>query len=198
MSLNISKENSIDNLIKTILSGGLVVMPTDTVFGIVSSAFNKKAIERLYEVRGRDENKPCIVLCAELSDLDKFDVKLNDFQKSVLGKVWPNSVSIVVDCPSAFWEYLHRGLKTLAFRIPKSLELREILRQTGPVLAPSANPQGKLVAKNLEEAKKYFGEKVDLYVDGEVGDKASTLISFEGNEVKILREGAVDIKNILK
>lgn len=198
MSLNISKENNINNLVETILFGGLVVMPTDTVFGIVASAFNKKTVERLYEVRGRDENKPCIILCAELSDLDKFDIKLNDFQKSVLGKVWPNSVSVVVDCPSPFLEYLHRGLKTLAFRIPKSLELRETLRKTGPILAPSANPQGKPVAKNLEEAKIYFGQKVDLYVDGEVGDKASTLISFEGNELRILREGAVDVKNILK
>jgi L-threonylcarbamoyladenylate synthase len=187
-----------NNLVESILSGGLVVMPTDTVFGIVASAFNKKTIERLYEVRGRDENKPCIILCAELSDLDKFDVKLTDFEKEVLEKVWPNSVSVVVDCPSSSLEYLHRGLKTLAFRVPKSLELRETLRKTGPILAPSANPQGKPVAKNLEEAKKYFGQKVDLYVDGEVGDKASTLISFEGNELKILREGAVDVKNILK
>lgn len=198
MSLNISKENNINNLVESILSGGLVVMPTDTVFGIVASAFNKKTVERLYEVRGRDENKPCIILCAELSDLDKFDVKLTDFEREVLEKVWPNSVSVVVNCPNYSFEYLHRGLKTLAFRIPKSLELRETLRKTGPILAPSANPQGKPVAKNLEEAKKYFGQKVDLYVDGEVGDKASTLISFEGNEVKILREGAVDVKNILK
>jgi L-threonylcarbamoyladenylate synthase len=182
-------------LVETIISGGVVVMPTDTVFGIVASAFNKEAVERLYDVRGRDKDKPCIILCSEYNDLQKFGLELNDFQKSKLKEIWPNPVSVILKCQNKSMEYLHRGVGTLAFRVPKPDKLRAILSKTGPILAPSANPQGLPIAKNLDEAKRYFGSRVDLYVDGVTGDKVSTLISFENEKVTVLREGAWKIKD---
>ncbi len=198
MVINISNYKNNSDLIKKIQSGALVVMPTDTVFGFITSAFSKNSVERLYEVRGRNLNKPCIILCSSLSDLPSLGIVLNEVESGILEKIWPNSVSVILNCPSKKFDYLHRGSGTLAVRIPKSLQLRAFLAKTGPVLAPSANLQGLPVAKNIREARKYFGNKVDVYVSGKSKEQVSTLVVIENGKVSVLREGAVDINKIKK
>ena len=96
------------------------------------------------------------------------------------------------------FEYLHRGTKTLAFRIPKAAWLRKLLQETGPLIAPSANFEGEPPALTIRAAKKYFGENVDFYADaGRLVSKPSTLIKIERGKVTVLREGAVKIDSVL-
>jgi L-threonylcarbamoyladenylate synthase len=83
---------------------------------------------------------------------------------------------------------------TLAFRFPKKEDLIELIKETGPIVAPSANSEGAVPAKNLDEARKYFGDEVDFYIDGgEIDSEPSTLVKIDGDKIEVLREGAVKI-----
>lgn len=170
-------------------SDSIMIYPTDTIYGILGSALSKKVVARIYDIKGRDENKPFIILISEIADLKKFGVKLTQHQKEFLESVWPGKVSVILPCPSKKFSYLHRETNSLAFRLPKKKALRELLQKTGPLVAPSANPQALPPAKTIREAKNYFGDTIDIYVPGgKLEGKSSTLISLLENEPKILRK----------
>ena len=111
----------------------------------------------------------------------------------VLNVCWPGPVSIILPCTAEKWAHLHKGKGTLAFRCPRDMWLSEILRETGPLVAPSANPEGENPAKTIEEAQNYFGDSVKCYInDGNREGEASTLIKIAENKLEILREGAFE------
>lgn len=210
------KITSFDEASLFLNDGGIGVIPTDTLYGLVASALDRDAVERVYRVRGRDEGKPCIVLIPEISDIDRFfchpelvegsslssadssvrRLSRNDKNNEMLGRVWPGKVSVILPCPDEKWGYLHRGTGTIAFRVPDKPELQELLREVGPLIAPSANPQGMPPAKTIEEAEGYFGDDADFYVDGGTLDsEASTVVRFTDGKFSVVREGAVKISN---
>lgn len=156
------------NIIRILKNGGIGVLPTDTLYGFVGSAASKKAVSRLYKVRGRNAKKPMIVLIASIGDLDRFGVSFGHRTKTLLKKIWPGPVSVILPCAAKKFAYLHRGTNTLAFRLPRDSRLLGLLRKTGPLVAPSANPEGKSPARTVREAGKYFGSKADFYVHGGV------------------------------
>jgi L-threonylcarbamoyladenylate synthase len=165
------------NLVNVLKENGVVVMPTDTIYGIVGSALNSLVVSRIYETRKRAPAKPCIVLVGDISELEKFKIILTSEQKKEIEKYSKNPTSFILDCGDEKFKYLHRGTKTLAFRLPVSADLRKLLKETGPLIAPSANLEGLPPASNILEAKKYFGDLVDLYVDGgTIEGKASKVI----------------------
>src|SRR5262245_22092049 len=133
--------------------GGVAVMPTDTIYGVVGSALNPETVRRIYALRGRDPGKPCIILIGDVSELEKFSISLSEKEKAILSTYWPEPVSIVFDCKDEAFSYLHRGTSTLAFRVPAPDELRELLIRTGPLVAPSANPEKSSPSKTIAEAK---------------------------------------------
>lgn len=181
-----------DATVQSLQKGELAVLPTDTMYGIVCSVRDREAVERLYVLRGRDVSKPCIILIADISGLKEFGIVLNTPDEETLNKHWPGKVSVVFDCPDEKWNYLHRGTRTLAFRIPDDVDLRNLLRTTGPLLAPSANPEGKPPAYIIAEAKNYFADQVAIYVDGGYrGDLPSTVARLRSGVWEVLREGAV-------
>lgn len=176
--------------------GGVAFVPTDTLYGLVTSAFNKKSVERIYKIKGRDDGKPFIVLINSFADLKKFGIKLNSDQKQFLEKVWPGKMSVILPCASEKFKYLHRGTKSIAFRMigSKNKNLFKIIDSIGPIVAPSANPQGLPPARTRREGRKYFGKEVDAYVCvGTKVSKPSTVVIFEKGKLKILREGVVKI-----
>lgn len=178
-----------ENLIKVLKRNGVVVMPTDTIYGMVGRAENEAVVRRIYSIRKRNLKKPCIILIGDINELEKFSVFPTEEQKNII-KNFSSPTSFILDCPDEKFAYLHRGTKTLAFRLPTSPELRELLLKTGPLIAPSANLEAKPLSKNISEAKKYFGNLVDLYIDGgEIKSKASKLIELhKDGTVNILRE----------
>lgn len=177
---------------------GITVIPTDTLYGIVGSAFSKKAVERIYKLKGRDEKKPCIVLITSFADLKKFGISLSKEHKEFLNTIWPGRVSVILPVTNAKFSYLHRGAKTIAFRMigPRHGHLYNLIKRVGSIVAPSANPQGAKPARNRKEARAYFGENVDAYVCyGTREGKPSTLVSIDTKGmIQVLREGVVKIK----
>ncbi len=181
----------VKEIIKLLKSGKIGVMPTDTIYGIVGSALSPQAVEEIYKLRKRNLDKPMIILISSISDLEKFDIELSDKQKDFLKKIWPNPVSVVLPCVGNKFEYLHRGTNSLAFRIPKDNVLRTLLKQTGPLVAPSANFEGEKPLETITDAKKYFGEKIAFYIDGgQIESKPSTIIQLNtSGKPTVLRVG---------
>ncbi|MDO8498991.1 MAG: L-threonylcarbamoyladenylate synthase [bacterium] len=175
-----------------LLKGGKVgVIPTDTLYGLVGSALNKETVERINQLKDRSENKSFIILISSLDDLKLFKIQLDEKTQKFLKKIWPNPVSVILPCSGEKFTYLHRGTNSLAFRLPKDQKLLELLQQIGPLVAPSANPKGEPPARTLEEAKNYFSDSVDFYLDGEkLTGQPSTLIKIQNHEVILLRKGA--------
>lgn len=149
-------------LSRILLSGGIGVLRTDTLYGVVASAANEAAVERVFALKGRDDNKSPIVLIANKSQL--FDA-VDSASEKILSNVWPGPVSVIIPAVHAP-DWIQRGNQSVAYRLPDDSRLQQLLTSTGPLIAPSANPQGQPPAMTIQEAIKYFGDSVDFYVDG--------------------------------
>lgn len=143
-------------------AGGVGVLRTDTLYGIVANADNKSAVQRVYELKGRDETKSPIVL---ISSSDQLFDQPDETLKAYVDSVWPGPVSIIFPSTKApLW--IRRGNDSVACRLPDDADLQNLVTATGPLIAPSANPEGQAPAMDITEAQDYFGDSVDFYVDG--------------------------------
>lgn len=186
-----AKEVSLDKAAELFNKPGAVgVLPTDTVYGLACRAADEAATKRLYELKRR-ENKPGTVIAANIDQLVELGIKAR-YLKAVR-QFWPNPISIVV--PSRGLEYIHQGKQSIAVRVPKLPELITLLEQTGPLLTTSANMPGQPEATTIDQARAYFGEAVDFYVEGGdlSGRNPSTVIRVIDDEIEVLRQGAVTI-----
>jgi len=185
MSLNLKYKK----VIRILKANGVGVMSTDTLYGLVGGAFSKSAVERIYKIKKRNTKKPLIILISKISDLEKFGIKISTEHTKILKKFWPGEVSVILDCKSKKFKYLHRGTKSLAFRLPKNKKLTEILKKTGPLVAPSANPEGQKPARSITEAERYFQKSSDFYLSGgELKGEPSILVKLnKKGKIKILR-----------
>lgn len=177
-------KKSFNKGIATILKrGGIGIIPTDTIYGIVGRASSKKAVSRIYSIKKRNLKKPFIILISSINDLKKFGINASL-------KTWPPKTSMIFKCPDVKFKYLHRGTKSLAFRIPVgNSALNAILKKTGPLVAPSANPEGGSPARTIRQAEKYFGQKVDFYIDGgHLNRKPSKLLKIRNGQTIYLRK----------
>jgi len=174
---------------RLLLAGGVGVIPTDTVYGLVASIGFPEAVERIYRIKKRDPAKACLVLISKIKEVENFNCQLGTVGKKMIDDHWPGPVSLVFDLDeNEDLEYIHRGLGSLALRCPDHKDLCQFLDQTGPVLAPSANPEGLSPARTVDEAEAYFGKLVDFYVDGGLlTSEPSSIIKVSGSEVFILR-----------
>lgn len=168
--------------------GAIGVIPTDTIYGVCGSAFKKQTVEEIYKLRRRNPKKPMIILISSFDDLHQLGIQLGAWQKKILKQLWPGKISVVLKCPSKKFKYLHRGTKTLALRLPKNKELIKILKVSGPLVAPSANLEGKKPVETINEARRYFKDKIFYYNKGELKGKASTLIDLTQKNIKVLRK----------
>ncbi len=180
-------------LISCLNNGGVVVIPTDTLYGVVARASDKQAVERVYKLRGRAPEKPCIILAAGVWQITDNGL-WTDAHRALAAKYWPGPVSLVAPTANTD-DYLHRGTHTLAYRVPHDTDLQSLLTNTGMLIAPSANPESSPPATTLYEAQAYFGDRVDGYVDAGAftEHKPSTLVRLVDGEVKVLRQGAVRV-----
>jgi len=188
-------------VIEILKNDGVGVLATDTLYGLVGSALSKRAVKRIYKLRQRNPKKPTIILISSLADLKLFDIKIDNKIKKYLLKLWPGKVSVILPISNKRsarrFFYLHRGTNTLAFRLPAKKSLVNLIKKVGPLVAPSANLEGKPPAKTIKEAQKYFGDKADFYVNaGKISSPPSTLIQIKNNKILIKRRGAVEIYGV--
>jgi L-threonylcarbamoyladenylate synthase len=178
-------------LVSKLANGAVGVLPTDTVYGVVCSAHLTDAVQRLYGLKDR-QAKPGTIIANSLEQLVELGIPAR-YLKPV-EHYWPNSITIVVPAGNVSG-VTHQNKGTLAVRIPKNDELQSLLQQTGPLLTSSANQPGQPPAATISEAKAYFGDEVDFYIDGgDLSDRLpSTIIRIIDDAVEVIRPGAVVI-----
>lgn len=177
--------NDLTKAITTLQNNRLVIAPTDTIYGILARAFSERAVDNVYTVRKRQRNKPCIILISDISQLETFGVGKDKQELAI--EYWPGPVSLILPVENSK-DYLSRGGASLAFRLPDNEFLRNIIDQTGPLIAPSANIAGDSPVETIDEAKQIFGDLIDLYIDGGiVHGEASRLLSLEHEQPRRLR-----------
>lgn len=180
-----------DQAAAILLKGGVGVLPTDTIYGLVACAVDKKAVERFYLLKHR-EHKPGTVVAANIDQL--VDLGVPKRYLRTVEYLWPNPISVEIGLGNRL-NYLHMDTGRQGFRIVADEYLRLVLNQTGPLVTSSANKPGEPGSTNVDQAYRYFLESVDFYVDGgDLSDRMpSTIIRIVDDAIEVIRKGAVDI-----
>jgi L-threonylcarbamoyladenylate synthase len=175
---------------KIVSEGGVIAFRTDTFYGLGADPFNANAVARIRELKGREENKPILLLLADASVVDRFIVNRSKAFDDVAEKFWPGPLTIVSEAVPSLPEEITAGTGTVGVRVPADESVRELVRVCGGALtATSANPSGSEPARSAQQARDYFGDRIDLVIDsGEVtATEPSTVIDVTTSPPRILR-----------
>jgi len=173
--------------------GGLIVYPTDTVYGLGCDPFDARAVHRLFKAKGR-ASKPVPVLCSTVAKADVL-VWLSPKARRLANENWPGALTIVAPLKKALPVELTQGASTLGVRVPAHVGCRRLISQCGGWLTgTSTNLSGRPSARTATEASRQIGESVDLILDGgHLEEMASTVVKVVQNTVTILRTGPVGV-----
>lgn len=179
---------SFDTASKMLAGGAVGVLPTDTVYGLVTSATRPDSVARFYQLKNR-QSKPGTLIASSVNQL--IGMGFLQYELDQVRGYWPNSLSAVLTLTAN--DYLTQGVGSLAVRVVSTPNLKTLLRQTGPLITSSANRPGEPIATSLDEAYAYFGDAVDFYVDGgEIAEAhASTIVRVAPDGLEIIRQGSV-------
>jgi L-threonylcarbamoyladenylate synthase len=192
------RERGIAAAIDAVRSGELVVMPTDTVYGIGADAFKPWAVTALLNAKGRDRQMPPPVLVGSRHTLNGLVFTLPAAARDLVGAFWPGALTIVVEhAPSLDWD-LGDTRGTVAVRMPLHPVALEVLRETGPMAVSSANKTGQPAATTADEAREQLGYAVRVYLEaGPCPDPVpSTIVDVTGDVPRVLRDGAIPVQKL--
>lgn len=178
----------LEHLIKAaqvLKEGGIIAFPTETVYGLGANFFDKKAVEKLHEVKQRPKDKPFTVQIADLEDMEVFECEISLFAKELMERLWPGPLTLIFNSVKA---------NKVGIRMPNNRVARELIRQSNTLIAgPSANISGFPPPKNAKEVLNQFKDKIELILDaGETQlGKESTVIDLTVFPYKIVRPGVI-------
>lgn len=182
---------------KLIFEGGVIAFRTDTFYGLGADPFNVSAVAKVRALKGREENKPILLLLAGASIVDRFIADRSAAFDEVAKKFWPGPLTIIGRAVPELPVEITAGTGTVGVRVPADVDVRELVRQCGGALtATSANPSGREPARSAKEVRDYFGDAIDLVIDGgEVkAIEPSTVLDVTTSPMKIIRKGAADLR----
>ncbi len=188
-----SRELGLAAAVSAVRRGQLVVLPTDTVYGIGADAFDAVAVQRLLDAKGRGRDMPPPVLVSANTTLDALATDMPGWVPELIEKYWPGPLTIVCrQQPSLRWD-LGETRGTVAVRMPDDPAALDLLERTGPLAVSSANVTGEPAATDADAAERMLGESVEVILDGgpSSGSAASTIVDCTGTRPRILREGAI-------
>ncbi len=189
---------SIEEASKIVRNGGVIVYPTDTVYGIGCQPFDVNAVNKVMSIKGR-EKKPSPVLVCDIEQLYSVAVP-TDEEVSAAVKLWPGPVTIVMKKHPNVPSEVTAGEKTIGVRMPANIVALQIMKSSGyPLLGTSANISGLPPATSVENLDAAIAKRVDVVVDGgrTLYGRPSTVISIYGGKVKVLREGVLTLDEIM-
>jgi L-threonylcarbamoyladenylate synthase len=192
------RSDAIDAAVRAVRSGQLVVLPTDTVYGVGADAFDAAAVADLLAAKGRGRDMPVPVLVGSWDTIEGLVSYVPAQMRSLIEAFWPGGLTLVVEhAPSLAWD-LGDARGTVAVRMPLHPVALELLERTGPMAVSSANRSGQPAALTVEQARQQLGESVQVYLDGgpvTVG-VASTIVDVTTETPRVLREGAVSLADL--
>jgi tRNA threonylcarbamoyl adenosine modification protein (Sua5/YciO/YrdC/YwlC family) len=190
-----ARTNGIASAVRAVKGGRLVVMPTDTVYGIGADAFDNAAVAALLSAKGRGRDMPVPVLVGSWHTIDGLAHTVPHAARELIRAFWPGALSLVVrQAPSLQWD-LGDAAGTVMLRMPLHPVAIEILREVGPMAVSSANISGRPAAVTVDDARAQLGDLVAVYLDGgpSAQQAASTIVDLTGANPKVLRQGPVGV-----
>jgi tRNA threonylcarbamoyl adenosine modification protein (Sua5/YciO/YrdC/YwlC family) len=192
------RSSGIASAVGALKGGRLVVMPTDTVYGIGADAFDNSAVTALLAAKGRGRDMPVGVLVGSWHTIEGLVYTMPDGARDLIRAFWPGALSLVVaQAPSLQWD-LGDARGTVMLRMPLHPVAIELLREIGPMAVSSANVSGRPPAVNVAEARDQLGDLVDVYLDAGPSEQqaASTIVDLTGDTPRLLRAGPVSVERI--
>lgn len=196
---NTKEYEKIEVAAKIIQNGGLVLFPTETVYGIGANGLDENAVKKIFEAKGRAQDNPLILHISNTNMLDKIAENITEIEYKLMDAFWPGPFTIILNKKEIVPSIVTGGLNTVAVRMPANLIANRLIQYAGvPIAAPSANISGKPSGTCLEDIYNELADKMDYIIDGgkcEVGLE-STVVKVENEQVKILRPGKITKEQI--
>lgn len=205
MFLKIYPENpnprEIQKAVSCLQNGGIIIYPTDTIYGIGCDIFKQKAIERITDLLGDKKKKDAMTfICYDLSNISDYTQPIANNIFKVMKRVLPGPYTFILEANNNVPKLLQSNKKTVGIRVPDNNIIREIVNQLGhPILSTSVKDDDQLVEYTTDPELIYerFGDQVDIVIDGGYGDNVpSTIVDCTGDELEIIREGKGDIEQL--
>jgi L-threonylcarbamoyladenylate synthase len=201
LKININKPETykLKKVAEVLEKGGVIVFPTDTVYGLACSAFNNDARQRIYKLKGRSYSKPLVIMAGKTGLLGCL-CKTSEKIRMLMKKFWPGPLTLVLEATD-IGKLVMGGRENIGARIPDdSVALGLLKACTFPLATTSANPSSKPSAKSFKEAAGYFDGRVDLMIDGGYAKmgKESTVLDVTHFPYTIIRKGSLDKEELLK
>ena len=185
-----------------IIDGGIGVIPTDTVYGLVCDALNIDSVDKIYKLKKRDYNKPLVILISNIEMLKRCVKNINELEFDIINRYWPGELTIVFKKSNYIPDIVAGGTDEIAIRMPNNIELIELINSIDrPLVATSANVSSKETITNIEMLEDSIKNNIDFIIDGgNINNNASTIIKVINNKIKVYREGNIskDIINAYK
>ncbi|HFI0331737.1 TPA: L-threonylcarbamoyladenylate synthase [Streptococcus suis] len=188
-----------DKLRKILNSGGAVVLPTETVYGLFAQALNEEAVNSVYQLKQRPRDKAMNLNVSNLNDINFFSQNTPFFLEKLYNRFMPGPLTIILKANDNVPFWVNSGLDTVGFRVPNHVKTLQLISETGPLIGPSANISGNESGKKFSDIQSQFS--VDL--PGIEDDQAltgidSTILDLSGQKARILRQGAISRELIQK
>jgi tRNA threonylcarbamoyl adenosine modification protein (Sua5/YciO/YrdC/YwlC family) len=195
-----SRATGIASAVSALKGGRLVVLPTDTVYGIGADAFDGEAVSSLLSAKGRGRDMPVPVLVGSWHTIEGLVYSVPQSARELIRAFWPGALSLVVhQAPSLRWD-LGDANGTVMVRMPLHPVAIELLREVGPMAVSSANISGRPAAVTAEDARGQLGDLVEVYLDAGPSEQqaASTIVDLTGDDPRVLRQGPVTVEAVAK
>jgi len=201
MKTTIIKDDDLSYAVEVLLRGGLVAVPTETVYGLAGNGLDASAVAKIYEVKGRPAIKPLSLLVPDLNVAGTVCAVIPDSARRLAGAFWPGPLTIVLPRRDTVPDIVTAGGDTIGVRCPDHPKTLELLRLAGvPAAAPSANISDMPSPKSANDVLGYFDGKIDCVIDGGICALGfeSTIVSLSGVSYQILRQGALPEEDIAR
>ena len=192
-------DKKLQEVANIIRQGGIVVFPTETVYGIGTNGLDSKSISKLYHVKQRPLNKPISLLVSSLEMVKAVTENISDMEYKLMERFFPGPLTIILKKNKAVPNNLTNNTDTVGIRLPDNIIARKLIEYANvPIATPSANISGRSSGTNIQDIIKDFGDKVDYYIDGGPSKLGigSTIVKIDGNEPIILRKGSISEEEI--
>ena len=192
-------ESAINKAVTILGNGGVVSLPTDTLYALSASIINQEAVNRVFEIKSRDSSKPLPILTHSNTDVHRWSKHLSHHAVALLDAFAPGPLTLVVEKSDLVPRKLFDSTKTIAIRVPDSKIIQEIIRRLGfPITGTSANKSEGPNPTSAKSVIESIGPEIDLIIDtGETEDKiGSTIVDVSDNNIRILREGLISRNQI--
>lgn len=190
----------IENAARIIKTGGVICFPTTSLYGLGADAFNTHAVERIFDIKGREHHKPILVLIQNRQELEKLVRRIPPMAEDIMHKFWPGKITLVFEARDELPSNLTAGSGKIGVRLALHPVAAALIQAVGcPITATSANLSGQPGCASIANLDAEIADNVDLVLDaGELaGGKGSTVLDISGDFPEILREGTVSASDIL-